>query len=143
MEPGGLWAWFRQATKRAASRAEKLDMFVRFYLPRHQGDERYALWTQVLAQRHDEAGRPLVHFAEVDLPEFTILAVAMLGGLSEDVMFGRSRQQDTSARAFACPPSNATASDRSGTTTAGAAEHRRHRRGRRAGLFAGHVQVRP
>ncbi len=85
-----LWARFRKAVERAASPAEKLDLFVRFYLPSHQGDERYALWTQVLAQRHDEAGRQILtelldgwderleaivregrdlgHFAAVDLP---------------------------------------------------------------------------
>ncbi|MDV5143121.1 TetR/AcrR family transcriptional regulator [Streptomyces sp. SBC-4] len=118
-----LWTRFQQAADQAASPAEKLDLFVRFYLPRHQGDERYALWTQVLAQRHDEAGRRILtelldgwderleailregrelgHFADVDLPEFTIRAVAMLSGLSEDVMFGRSRWQHTSAHAFA------------------------------------------
>ncbi|MFE9565958.1 TetR/AcrR family transcriptional regulator [Streptomyces sp. NPDC006487] len=118
-----LWTRFQQAADQAASPAEKLDLFVRAYLPRHQGDERYALWTQVLAQHHDEAGRrtltalldgwderleailregqDLGHFAEVDLPEFTIRAVAMLSGLSEDVMFGRSRWQDTSAHEFA------------------------------------------
>ncbi|MFD7084158.1 TetR/AcrR family transcriptional regulator [Streptomyces sp. NPDC002181] len=118
-----LWTRFRQAADQAASPAEKLDLFVRFYLPRHQGDERYALWTQVLAQRHDEAGRhtltelldgwderleailregrDLGHFADVDIPEFTIRAVAMLSGISEDVMLGRSRWQRTSAHAFA------------------------------------------
>lgn len=118
-----LWARFRQAVDQAASPAEKLDLFVRFYLPRHQGDERYALWTQVLAQRHDEAGRHILtelldgwderleailregrdlgHFADVDLTEFTIRAVAMLSGISEDVMLGRSRWQRTSAHAFA------------------------------------------
>ncbi|MFJ8011418.1 TetR/AcrR family transcriptional regulator [Streptomyces sp. NPDC096339] len=118
-----LWTRFRQAADQAASPAEKLDLFVRFYLPRHQGDERYALWTQVLAQRHDEAGRRVLtelldgwderleailregrelgHFADVDLPEFTIRAVAMLSGLAEDVMFGRSRWQHTSVHAFA------------------------------------------
>ncbi|MFE7515084.1 TetR/AcrR family transcriptional regulator [Streptomyces sp. NPDC057540] len=118
-----LWTRFQEAVDRAGSPAEKLDLFVRFYLPRHQGDERYALWTQVLAQRHDEEGRRILTglldgwdqrleailregrdlgcFAEVDLPEFTIRAVAMLSGLSEDVMFGRSRWQDTSAHAFA------------------------------------------
>ncbi|MEW1638140.1 TetR/AcrR family transcriptional regulator [Streptomyces sp. NPDC093801] len=118
-----LWARFQQAADRAASPAEKLDLFVRFYLPRHQGDERYALWTQVLAQRHDETGRRILtelldgwderldailregrdlgHFADVDLPEFTVRAVAMLSGLAEDVMFGRSRWQQASAHAFA------------------------------------------
>ncbi|WP_432088045.1 MULTISPECIES: TetR/AcrR family transcriptional regulator [unclassified Streptomyces] len=118
-----LWARFRQAADRAESPDEKLDLFVRFYLPGHQGDERYALWTQVLAQRHDEAGRQVLtelldgwderleailregrdsgHFADVDLPEFTIRAVAMLSGLSEDVMFGRSRWRHTSPHAFA------------------------------------------
>ncbi|MFE7547162.1 TetR/AcrR family transcriptional regulator [Streptomyces gardneri] len=118
-----LWARFQQAADRAASPAEKLDLFVRFYLPSHQGDERYALWTQVLAQQHDEAGRKILtelldgwderldailregrelgHFADVELPEFTIRAVAMLSGLSEDVMFGRSRWQHTSPHAFA------------------------------------------
>ncbi|MFD8141487.1 TetR/AcrR family transcriptional regulator [Streptomyces sp. NPDC059708] len=118
-----LWSRFQQAVDRAASPAEKLDVFVRFYLPRHQGDERYGLWTQVLAQRHDEAGRRVLvelldgwderldaivregrdlgHFAEVDLPEFTIRAVAMLSGISEDVMFGRSRWRHASAHAFA------------------------------------------
>ncbi|MFE5539356.1 TetR/AcrR family transcriptional regulator [Streptomyces sp. NPDC056519] len=118
-----LWTRFRQAADQAASPAEKLDLFVRFYLPRHQGDERYALWTQVLAQRHDEAGRSTLtelldgwderleailregrdrgHFADVDIPEFTIRAVAMLSGISEDVMLGRSRWQRTSAHAFA------------------------------------------
>ncbi|OKJ65710.1 TetR family transcriptional regulator [Streptomyces sp. CB02009] len=118
-----LWTRFQQAADRAASPAEKLDLFVRAYLPRHQGDERYALWTQVLAQRHDEAGkriltelldgwderlevilregRDLGYFAEVDLPEFTVRAVAMLSGLAEDVMFGRPRWQHTSAHAFA------------------------------------------
>ncbi|MFF9910014.1 TetR/AcrR family transcriptional regulator [Streptomyces sp. NPDC013457] len=118
-----LWTRFQQATDQAASPAEKLDLFVRFYLPGHQGDERYALWTQVLAQRHDEAGRRILtelldgwderleailregrdlgQFADVDLPEFTIRAVAMLSGLAEDVMFGRSRWQHTSAHAFA------------------------------------------
>ncbi|MFF5486702.1 TetR/AcrR family transcriptional regulator [Streptomyces virginiae] len=118
-----LWARFHQAADQAASPAEKLDLFVRFYLPRHRGDERYALWTQVLAQRHDEAsrqtltelldgwderleailreGRDRRHFADVDITEFTIRAVAMLSGISEDVMFGRSRWQHTSAHAFA------------------------------------------
>ncbi|MEU1228832.1 TetR/AcrR family transcriptional regulator [Streptomyces sp. NPDC005828] len=118
-----LWARFQQAVDRAASPAEKLDLFVRFYLPRHQGDERYALWTQVLAQRHDEAGRRVLtglldgwderleailregwgrgDFAAVDLPEFTIRAMAMLSGLAEDVMFGRPRWQHASAHAFA------------------------------------------
>ncbi|XUM02670.1 TetR/AcrR family transcriptional regulator [Streptomyces venezuelae ATCC 10712] len=51
-----LWDQFQRAVDAAASPEEKLDLFVRFYLPRHQGDERYALWTQVLAQRHDEEG---------------------------------------------------------------------------------------
>ncbi|MFJ3876353.1 TetR/AcrR family transcriptional regulator [Streptomyces sp. NPDC090077] len=118
-----LWERFRQAADQAGSPAEKLDLFVRFYLPRHQGDERYALWTQVMLQGHDEAGRQVLtglldgwderleaivregrdlgHFADVPLPEFTIRAVAMLSGLSEDVMFGRSRWQHTSAHAFA------------------------------------------
>ncbi|MER6199137.1 TetR/AcrR family transcriptional regulator [Streptomyces sp. NPDC001586] len=118
-----LWARFQRAADQAASPAEKLDLFVRFYLPRHQGDERYALWTQVLAQGNDEAGRKILtelldgwderleailregrdlgHFADVDLTEFTIRAVAMLSGISEDVMFGRSRWQHTSAHAFA------------------------------------------
>ncbi|MER6599964.1 TetR/AcrR family transcriptional regulator [Streptomyces parvus] len=118
-----LWARFEEAVDRAASPAEKLDLFVRFYLPTHQGDERYALWTQVLAQRHDEAGRRILtelldswderleaivregcdlgHFADVDLPEFTVRAVAMLSGLSEDVMFGRSRWRHASPHAFA------------------------------------------
>ncbi|MEV7547890.1 TetR/AcrR family transcriptional regulator, partial [Streptomyces sp. NPDC089915] len=118
-----LWSRFQRAADQAASPAEKLDLFVRFYLPRHQGDERYALWTQVLAQRHDEAGRQVLtdlldgwderleailregrdlgHFTDVDLPEFTVRAVAMLSGLSEDVMLGRSRWQHTSVHAFA------------------------------------------
>ncbi|MGW3581123.1 TetR/AcrR family transcriptional regulator [Streptomyces rubiginosohelvolus] len=118
-----LWARFQEAVDRASSPAEKLDLFVRFYLPTHQGDERYALWTQVLAQRHDEAGRQILtelldswderleaivregcdlgHFADVDLPEFTVRAVAMLSGLSEDVMFGRSRWQHASPHVFA------------------------------------------
>ncbi|MGW5776344.1 TetR/AcrR family transcriptional regulator [Streptomyces sp. NPDC003863] len=118
-----LWSQFQEAADRAASPAEKLDLFVRFYLPRHQGDERYALWTQVLAQRHDAAGRRILtelldgwderleaivregrdlgHFADVDLPEFTVRAVAMLSGLSEDVMFGRARWQHASPHAFA------------------------------------------
>ncbi|WP_200424346.1 TetR/AcrR family transcriptional regulator [Streptomyces sp. NE5-10] len=118
-----LWARFRHAVDRAASPVEKLDLFVRFYLPVHQDDDRYALWTQVLAQRHDEAGREILtelldgwdqrleaivregrdlgHFADVDLPEFTIRAVAMLSGLAEDVMFGRSRWQHASPHAFA------------------------------------------
>ncbi|MEV7416176.1 TetR/AcrR family transcriptional regulator [Streptomyces sp. NPDC089919] len=118
-----LWARFQEAADRAASPAEKLDLFVRFYLPPHQGDERYALWTQVLAQRHDEAGlrvltdlldgwderlaaivregRSLGQFAEVDLPEFTVRSVAMLSGLAEDVMLGRSRWQHASPHAFA------------------------------------------
>ncbi|MFJ1708023.1 TetR/AcrR family transcriptional regulator [Kitasatospora sp. NPDC088346] len=114
---------FQRAADEAASPAEKLALFVRFYLPRHEGDERYALWTQVLAQRHDDAGRRLLtelsdaweerleavlregqalgHFAEVDPSEFVIRAVAMLNGLSGDVMFGRSRWQHASAHAFA------------------------------------------
>lgn len=118
-----LWARFQEAVDRAATPAEKLDLFVRFYLPTHQGDERYALWTQVLAQRHDEAGRQILtelldswderleaivregcdlgHFADVDLPEFTVRAVAMLSGLSEDVMFGRARWRHASPHAFA------------------------------------------
>jgi AcrR family transcriptional regulator len=118
-----LGAQFQQAADGTASPTEKLDLFVRFYLPRHQGDERYALWTQVLAQHHDDAGRHLLtelsdawedrlevilregralgEFADVDLPEFVIRAVAMLNGLSGDVMFGRSRWQHTSAHAFA------------------------------------------
>ncbi|MGQ4728057.1 MULTISPECIES: TetR/AcrR family transcriptional regulator [Streptomyces] len=118
-----LWARFQEAIDRAATPAEKLDLFVRFYLPTHQGDERYALWTQVLTQRHDEAGRQILtelldswderleaivregrdlgHFADVDLPEFTVRAVAMLSGLSEDVMFGRSRWRHASPHAFA------------------------------------------
>ncbi|MEU8775426.1 TetR/AcrR family transcriptional regulator [Streptomyces sp. NPDC048606] len=118
-----LWSRLQEAAEQASSPAEKLDLFVRSYLPRHQGDERYALWTQVLAQRHDEAGRQVLtelldgwderleaivregrdlgQFADVDLPGFTIRAVAMLSGLAEDVMFGRSRWQHTSAHAFA------------------------------------------
>ncbi|MCU7827067.1 TetR/AcrR family transcriptional regulator [Kitasatospora sp. DSM 101779] len=118
-----LGARFQQAADEAASPSEKLALFVRFYLPRHQGDERYALWTQVLAQRHDDAGRRLLtalsdvweerleavvlegralgRFADVDLPEFVIRAVAMLNGLSGDVMFGRSRWQHASAHEFA------------------------------------------
>ncbi|SBV03753.1 transcriptional regulator, TetR family [Streptomyces sp. Ncost-T6T-1] len=118
-----LWARFQEAVDRAATPAEKLNLFVRFYLPTHQGDERYALWTQVLAQRHDEAGRQILtelldswderleaivregcelgHFTDVDLPEFTVRAVAMLSGLSEDVMFGRARWQHASPHAFA------------------------------------------
>ncbi|WP_286158513.1 TetR/AcrR family transcriptional regulator [Streptomyces sp. CB03911] len=118
-----LGARFQQAADEAASPAEKLALFVRFYLPRHQGDERYALWTQVLAQRHDDAGRHLLtalsdaweerleailregqaqgRFADVDPPEFVIRAVAMLNGLSGDVMFGRSRWQHASAHSFA------------------------------------------
>ncbi|MFJ3905444.1 TetR/AcrR family transcriptional regulator [Streptomyces sp. NPDC090025] len=119
-----LWARFQEAVDLAASPAEKLDVFVRFYLPSGQGDERYALWTQVLAQQHhDEAGRRILtglldgwderldailregrdlgQFADVELPEFTIRAVAMLSGLAEDVMFGRARWQHASAHAFA------------------------------------------
>lgn len=118
-----LGARFQQAADEAATPAEKLALFVRFYLPRQQGDERYALWTQVLAQRHDDAGRRLLtelsevweqrlevilvegralgEFADVDPPEFVIRAVAMLNGLSGDVMFGRPRWQHTSANAFA------------------------------------------
>ncbi|MET9613571.1 TetR/AcrR family transcriptional regulator [Kitasatospora indigofera] len=118
-----LGARFQQAADEASSPAEKLALFVRYYLPRHQGDERYALWTQVLAQRHDDAGRHLLtalsdaweerleailregqaegQFAAVDPPEFVIRAVAMLNGLSGDVMFGRSRWQHASAHSFA------------------------------------------
>ncbi|MFI8371964.1 TetR/AcrR family transcriptional regulator [Streptomyces sp. NPDC085466] len=118
-----LWARFQRAADQAASPVEKLDLFVRFYLPRDQGDERYALWTKVLAQGHDEAGRRVLTelldgwderleailregrdlgvFADVDLPEFVIRAVAMLSGLSEDVMFGRSRWRHASPHAFA------------------------------------------
>ncbi|MFE9040553.1 TetR/AcrR family transcriptional regulator [Streptomyces sp. NPDC012421] len=118
-----LWARFQRAADEAASPVEKLDLFVRFYLPRDQGDERYALWTKVLAQGHDEAGRRVLTelldgwderleailregrdlgvFADVDLPEFVIRAVAMLSGLSEDVMFGRSRWRHASPHAFA------------------------------------------
>ncbi|MFF4324062.1 TetR/AcrR family transcriptional regulator [Streptomyces sp. NPDC001568] len=114
---------FQQAADEAASPAEKLALYVRFYLPRHQGDERYALWTQVLAQRHDaeghrllttlldaweerlevilKEGRAVEQFADVDLPEFIVRSVAMLSGLSEEVMFGRSRWQHTSAQTFA------------------------------------------
>ncbi|CAM5465899.1 hypothetical protein SCALM49S_08977 [Streptomyces californicus] len=77
----------------------------------------------MLAQRHDEAGRQILtelldgwdarleailregrdagDFADVDLPEFTVRAVAMLSGLSEDVMFGRSRWRHASVNAFA------------------------------------------
>ncbi|MFE2724165.1 TetR/AcrR family transcriptional regulator [Kitasatospora sp. NPDC059327] len=118
-----LGARFQQAADEAATPAEKLALFVRFYLPRHQGDERYALWTQVLAQRHDDVGRRVLTelsevweerleailvegralgvFADVDPPEFVIRAVAMLNGLSGDVMFGRPRWQHASANAFA------------------------------------------
>ncbi|MEU2655737.1 TetR/AcrR family transcriptional regulator [Streptomyces sp. NPDC007325] len=118
-----LWARFQRAADQAASPVEKLDLFVRFYLPRDQGDERYALWTKVLAHGHDEAGRRVLTelldgwderleailregrdlgvFADVDLPEFVIRAVAMLSGLSEDVMFGRSRWRHASPHAFA------------------------------------------
>ncbi|MFG2616480.1 TetR/AcrR family transcriptional regulator [Streptomyces sp. NPDC048507] len=114
---------FQQAAREAASPAEKLALYVRFYLPGHPGDERYALWTQVLAQRHDAEGRrvltalldaweerleailregaALEQFAEVDLPDFVIRSVAMLSGISEEVMFGRSRWERTSAHAFA------------------------------------------
>ncbi|MBP0449245.1 TetR/AcrR family transcriptional regulator [Kitasatospora sp. RG8] len=114
---------FQQAADQAASPSEKLALFVRFYLPRHQGDERYALWTQVLAQCHDDAGRQLLtalsdaweerleaillegralgQFADVDPSEFVIRAVAMLNGLSGDVMFGRPRWQHASAHTFA------------------------------------------
>ncbi|WP_189921590.1 TetR/AcrR family transcriptional regulator [Kitasatospora xanthocidica] len=118
-----LLARFQQAADQAASPSEKLALFVRFYLPRHQGDERYALWTHVLAQHHDDAGRQLLtalsdaweerleaillegralgRFADVDPTEFVIRAVAMLNGLSGDVMFGRPRWQHASADAFA------------------------------------------
>ncbi|MFC9792898.1 TetR/AcrR family transcriptional regulator [Streptomyces sp. NPDC127584] len=118
-----IWAGYQEAADKAGSPAEKLDLFIRFYLPRHAGDDRYALWTQVLAQRHDEAGRKILtelldgwderlevilregrdlgQFVAVELPEFTIRAVAMLSGLAEDVMFGRSRWEHTSAHAFA------------------------------------------
>ncbi|AUG82110.1 TetR family transcriptional regulator [Kitasatospora sp. MMS16-BH015] len=118
-----LGARYQREAERAASPAERLGVFVRCYLPRGQGDERYALWTQVLAQQHDEAGRRLLtalsdgweerladvvregralgQFAEVELPEFVIRAVAMLNGLSGDVMFGRSRWQEASAYEFA------------------------------------------
>ncbi|MEU8762311.1 TetR/AcrR family transcriptional regulator [Streptomyces sp. NPDC048659] len=118
-----LWAEFQREADRAGSPAGKLDVFVRFYLPSGQGDERYALWTQVLAQRHDRAGRKILtelldgwderleailregrdlgQFAEVDIPEFTVRAVAMLSGISEDVMFGRARWRQASAHAFA------------------------------------------
>ncbi|MFD5463663.1 TetR/AcrR family transcriptional regulator [Kitasatospora sp. NPDC127059] len=118
-----LGARFQQAAAEAASPAEKLALYVRFYLPRQPGDERYALWTQVLAQRHDDEGRNVLtalsdaweerleavilegralgRFAEVDLPEFVIRSVAMLNGLSEDVMFGRPRWQRMSAHTFA------------------------------------------
>lgn len=58
-----LGARFQQAADEAASPAEKLALFVRFYLPRHQGDERYALWTQVLAQRHDDSRPAPAHRA--------------------------------------------------------------------------------
>ncbi|WP_424216105.1 TetR/AcrR family transcriptional regulator (plasmid) [Streptomyces sp. BI20] len=118
-----LWERFGRAAARAASPTERLDLFVTFYLPRHPGDERYALWTQILAQRHDEVGRQVLtelldgwderleavlregrelgHFADVDLPEFVVRAVAMLSGLSEDVMLGRARWREASAREFA------------------------------------------
>ncbi len=118
-----LWNRLQEALDQAEAPVDKLDLFVRFYLPRDAADERYALWTQVLAQRHDEAGRRVLtelldgwderleaivregrdlgHFADVDLPEFTVRAVAMLSGLSEDVMFGRSRWQHASPHAFA------------------------------------------
>ncbi|MFC9325639.1 TetR/AcrR family transcriptional regulator [Kitasatospora sp. NPDC057015] len=118
-----LGARFQRAADEAASPAEKLALFVRCYLPRHRGDERYALWTQVLAQHHDDAGRQLLtalsdvweerlesivleglalgEFAEVDPSEFVIRAVAMLNGLSGDVMFGRARWQNASAHSFA------------------------------------------
>ncbi|GAA4832925.1 TetR/AcrR family transcriptional regulator [Kitasatospora terrestris] len=118
-----LGARFQQAADEAASPAEKLALFVRCYLPRHPGDERYALWTQVLAQHHDEDGRRILtalsdaweerleaivvegralgEFADVELPEFVIRAVAMLNGLSGDVMFGRTRWERASAHAFA------------------------------------------
>lgn len=114
---------FQQAAEEAASPAEKLALFVRFYLPGHPGDERYALWTQVLARRHDDADRQLLtalseaweerlesillegqalgQFAEVDPSAFVIRAVAMLNGLSGDVMFGRPRWQHASAHTFA------------------------------------------
>ncbi|MER7762281.1 TetR/AcrR family transcriptional regulator [Streptomyces sp. NPDC097619] len=118
-----LWDRYQEAADRAESPAEKLDLFVRAYLPTHPGDERYALWTKVLAQGHDESGRAVVtelldgwderleaivregrergEFAEVDVSEFTVRAVAMLSGLSEDVMFGRARWRHASAHAFA------------------------------------------
>ncbi|MFG2819033.1 TetR/AcrR family transcriptional regulator [Kitasatospora sp. NPDC048365] len=118
-----LGARYQQAADEAATPAEKLALFVRFYLPRHPGDERYALWTQVLAQPHDDAGRQILtdlsdaweqrleavvvegratgQFADVYLPDFVIRAVAMLNGLSGDVMFGRTRWQNASANAFA------------------------------------------
>ncbi|WP_329491056.1 TetR/AcrR family transcriptional regulator [Kitasatospora sp. NBC_01246] len=118
-----LGSRFERAADEAASPAEKLALFVRYYLPRHPGDERYALWTQVLAQCHDDAGRQVLtdlsdvweerleavlregralgQFADVDPTEFVIRAVAMLNGLSGDVMFGRARWQHASAHAFA------------------------------------------
>nr|WSX48517.1 hypothetical protein OG409_05900 [Streptomyces sp. NBC_00974] len=46
-------------------------------------------------------GLALGQFSDVDLPEFVIRSVAMLSGISEEVMFGRSRWQHTSAHAFA------------------------------------------
>ncbi|MFB9371472.1 TetR/AcrR family transcriptional regulator [Kitasatospora albolonga] len=118
-----LGARFEEAAAGAATATEKLAHFVRYYLPRGQGDERYGLWTHMFARRHDDASRLLLtelsdtwdarleavvregqargEFAPVDPADFTVRAVAMLNGISADIMFGRPRWQQTSPDAFA------------------------------------------
>ncbi|WP_439678150.1 TetR/AcrR family transcriptional regulator [Embleya sp. MST-111070] len=107
----------------APSPAEKLAKFVEVYLPDHEGDERWALWTQVLSQRHDDEGKQLLaeltavwakhldaivtegralgRFAAVDTPEFVVRTMAMLDGLAIDTMFGHPRWKTASAQSFA------------------------------------------
>ncbi|MFI5530234.1 TetR/AcrR family transcriptional regulator [Kitasatospora sp. NPDC051853] len=118
-----LGARFEEAAEQAATATEKLALFVRYYLPRGEGDERYGLWTHMFARRHDDAGRKLLtelsdtwdarleavvregqsrgEFTPVDPVDFTIRAVAMLNGISADIMFGRPRWQQASPDAFA------------------------------------------
>ncbi|MFJ8043656.1 TetR/AcrR family transcriptional regulator [Kitasatospora sp. NPDC096147] len=119
-----LGARFEEAAAGAPSSTGKLALFVRYYLPRQQGDERYGLWTHMFARPQDEASRQLLtdlsdtwdarleavvregqaggeFTTAVDPADFTVRAVAMLNGLSGDVMFGRPRWLDASADAFA------------------------------------------
>jgi AcrR family transcriptional regulator len=114
----------RNDLARLKSPRRKLRRFVEAYLPSKQGDERWALWTQVIARPPaDEPSRRLLdsfsqtwedllaeivasgvqpdQFPQPDLGEFVLRSRAMLDGLSLEIMSGSTRMTVASAQAFA------------------------------------------